>query len=203
MSEPENVQSNEAASEINTIEQTPGFILPDEKGQLLRNVNRPEYDRLSSRLDTAYRKQAETTLPEINRSTTLFETSAEAEAAIEQMKAPESNVVAMQAQSDLITEAKAEMELLVGLNFEPAEIPLDITIELVDYLKMQRLAAQENYSELYPKMGEMLKEQPQERQDFFKQFVGIDFDDPKYISEITESTLAWMNRKRKQKNKGI
>ena len=38
--------SSEALTEAKKIENTPGFIMPDEKGQLLRDVNRPEYDRL-------------------------------------------------------------------------------------------------------------------------------------------------------------
>lgn len=38
--------AGDALTEAKKIEQTPGFLLPDEKGQLLRDVNRPEYDRL-------------------------------------------------------------------------------------------------------------------------------------------------------------
>jgi len=44
----------EALTEAKKIEQTPGFILPDTKGQLLRDVNRPEYDRLEKERDKLY-----------------------------------------------------------------------------------------------------------------------------------------------------
>lgn len=44
----------EALTEAKKIEQTPGFLLPDEKGQLLRDVNRPEYDRLEKERDKFY-----------------------------------------------------------------------------------------------------------------------------------------------------
>lgn len=46
--------SAEALTEAKKIEQTPGFILPDEKGQLLRETNRPEYDRLEKERDRLY-----------------------------------------------------------------------------------------------------------------------------------------------------
>ena len=44
----------EAVTEAKKIEATPGFLLPDEKGQLLREVNRPEYDRLEKERDRLY-----------------------------------------------------------------------------------------------------------------------------------------------------
>ena len=47
--------SGEALTEAKKIEQTPGFILPDEKGQFLREVNRPEYDRLEKERDKFYK----------------------------------------------------------------------------------------------------------------------------------------------------
>lgn len=44
----------EALTEAKKIEQTLGFLLPDEKGQLLRDTNRPEYDRLEKERDRLY-----------------------------------------------------------------------------------------------------------------------------------------------------
>lgn len=44
----------EAKTEAKKIEQIPGFLMPDEKGQLLRDVNRPEYDRLEKERDKFY-----------------------------------------------------------------------------------------------------------------------------------------------------
>lgn len=44
----------EAMTEAKKIEATPGFLLPDEKGQFLREVNRPEYDRLEKERDKYY-----------------------------------------------------------------------------------------------------------------------------------------------------
>lgn len=43
---PGGMTAGEAMTEAKKIEQTPGFLIPDDKGQLLRDVNRPEYDRL-------------------------------------------------------------------------------------------------------------------------------------------------------------
>ena len=45
---------NEALTEASKIEMTPGFLLPDEKGQLLRDTNKPEYDRLEKERDRLY-----------------------------------------------------------------------------------------------------------------------------------------------------
>lgn len=47
--------ANEALTEAKKIESTPGFILPDEKGQFLRETNRPEYDRLEKERDKFYK----------------------------------------------------------------------------------------------------------------------------------------------------
>lgn len=44
----------EAMTKAKELELTPGFILPDEKGQLLRDVNRPEYDRLEKERTRLY-----------------------------------------------------------------------------------------------------------------------------------------------------
>ena len=45
---------SEALTEAKKIESTPGFVLPDEKGQLLRDVNKPEYERLERERDKFY-----------------------------------------------------------------------------------------------------------------------------------------------------
>lgn len=45
----------EAMTEAKKIESTPGFLLPDDKGQFLREVNRPEYDRLEKERDKFYK----------------------------------------------------------------------------------------------------------------------------------------------------
>jgi hypothetical protein len=52
--QPHGMTSGEALTEAKKIEQTPGFLLPDEKGQLLRDSNRPEYDRLEKERDRLY-----------------------------------------------------------------------------------------------------------------------------------------------------
>ncbi len=46
---------SEALTEAKKIESTPGFLLPDDKGQLLRDTNRPEYDRLEKERDRLYK----------------------------------------------------------------------------------------------------------------------------------------------------
>jgi hypothetical protein len=45
----------DALTEAKKIENTPGFLLPDDKGQFLREVNRPEYDRLEKERDKFYK----------------------------------------------------------------------------------------------------------------------------------------------------
>ena len=45
---------SEALTEAKKIEAMPGFLLPDDKGQLLRDTNRPEYDRLEKERDRLY-----------------------------------------------------------------------------------------------------------------------------------------------------
>jgi len=44
--QPGGMTAGEALTEARKIEATPGFLLPDDKGQLLRDVNKPEYARL-------------------------------------------------------------------------------------------------------------------------------------------------------------
>ncbi len=49
ISDPEQIAGmipSEALTEAKKIESTPGFVLPDEKGQFLKDTNRPEYERL-------------------------------------------------------------------------------------------------------------------------------------------------------------
>ncbi len=47
--------AGEALTEAKKIEQTPGFLMPDDKGQLMKDVNRPEYDRLEKERDRLYK----------------------------------------------------------------------------------------------------------------------------------------------------
>ena len=51
---PTGMTPDEAMTAAKKIENTPGFLLPDEKGQFLREVNRPEYDRLEKERDKFY-----------------------------------------------------------------------------------------------------------------------------------------------------
>lgn len=44
----------DAKTEATKIENTPGFLVPDSQGQLLRDTNRPEYDRLEKERDRLY-----------------------------------------------------------------------------------------------------------------------------------------------------
>ena len=49
ISDPEQITGmipSEALTEAKKIESTPGFVLPDEKGQFLKDTNKPEYERL-------------------------------------------------------------------------------------------------------------------------------------------------------------
>jgi len=54
MDHPHSMTTDEAMTEAKKIETTPGFLLPDEKGQFLRETNRPEYDRLEKERDKFY-----------------------------------------------------------------------------------------------------------------------------------------------------
>ena len=52
---PTGMTPGEALTEAKKIESTPGFLLPDDKGQFLRETNRPEYDRLERERDKFYK----------------------------------------------------------------------------------------------------------------------------------------------------
>ena len=60
-------------------------------------------------------------------------------------------------QDELIEQAEAEMEQLVQLGFERAEIPDDIQPFQVRTLKIQRLNAERNFTELLPLLEKELK----------------------------------------------
>ncbi len=49
------ITAGEALTEAKKIENTPGFLMPDDKGQLMKDVNRPEYDRLEKERDRLYK----------------------------------------------------------------------------------------------------------------------------------------------------
>ena len=53
--QPSGITALDALTEAKKIENTPGFLLPDEKGQFLRETNRPEYDRLEKERDKFYK----------------------------------------------------------------------------------------------------------------------------------------------------
>ena len=52
---PAGILPSDALTEAKKIESTPGFLLPDDKGQFLREINRPEYDRLEKERDKFYK----------------------------------------------------------------------------------------------------------------------------------------------------
>lgn len=52
--QPHGITQGEALTKAKQIEQTPGFLMPDEKGQLMKDVNRTEYDRLEKERDKFY-----------------------------------------------------------------------------------------------------------------------------------------------------
>lgn len=181
------MNENEMQIEINSIseiESTPGFLLPDEKGQFLRDVNRPEYDRLEKKRDEAYRLAANQTPEETPKAL------------------PQSNVVPLQEQSELISQAKAEMKLLVDLGFESAEIPLDIPEWKVGSLKMQRLAAEQNYQELTPLINEQfvtLEVPPLEKAAFDAFITGAGNMDETFKEKTFENIIDWIHRANKEK----
>lgn len=53
--QPTGITAADALTEAKKIENTPGFLLPDEKGQFLKETNRPEYDRLEKERDKFYK----------------------------------------------------------------------------------------------------------------------------------------------------
>ncbi len=52
---PSGILPADALTEAKKIENTPGFLLPDDKGQFLRETNRPEYNRLEKERDKFYK----------------------------------------------------------------------------------------------------------------------------------------------------
>jgi hypothetical protein len=53
--QPTGITAADALTEAKKIENTPGFLLPDGKGQFLRETNRPEYERLEKERDKFYK----------------------------------------------------------------------------------------------------------------------------------------------------
>lgn len=53
--QPTGITPADALAEAKKIENTPGFLLPDDKGQFLRETNRPEYERLEKERDKFYK----------------------------------------------------------------------------------------------------------------------------------------------------
>ena len=182
--------------EISEIESTPGFLLPDAQGNLLRDTNRPEYDRLEKLRDTAYRANA----PEVSEQ--VFDTVEEAETAMALGTKPKSNVEPMQQQSELITEAKVEMDKLVKLGFPREEIPIDIPDWKVNVLHLHRLTAEQNYLELKPLIAEQLKtfEASPLHTQAFDSFINMGDLDETLKEDITRQIVKYINRANKQKS---
>ncbi len=53
--QPGGMSPSEALTEAKKIEQTPGFLMPDDKGQLMKDVNVTEYQRLEEERDKYYK----------------------------------------------------------------------------------------------------------------------------------------------------
>ncbi len=53
--QPHGMTPGEALTEAKKIEQTPGFLMPDDKGQLMKDVNITEYQRLEKERDKYYK----------------------------------------------------------------------------------------------------------------------------------------------------
>ncbi len=53
--QPGGIAPSEALTEAKKIENTPGFLIPDEKGQLLKDTNIVEYQRLEKERDRLYK----------------------------------------------------------------------------------------------------------------------------------------------------
>lgn len=52
---PHGMTPGEALTKAKQIEATPGFLMPDDKGQLMKDVNRTEYERLEKERDKFYK----------------------------------------------------------------------------------------------------------------------------------------------------
>ncbi len=184
---------------IGSIERTPGFIVPDDKGQFMRDVNRPEYDRLESIRDGLYHTKAgiEPVAPE-TKPPGFIDSHSEERAGIESKVA----VAPLQDQSELIAVAEAEMKLLVGLGFEESEVPLDIPEWKVQSLKLQRLTAERNYLELNPLIAEQMEvhEATPVMKSAFNAFLNITDIDKVLKENISEQIVDWIHRKNEAKH---
>lgn len=107
-------------------------------------------------------------------------------------------------QSNLVSEADAEMEQLEQLGFEFEDIPEDIQQYQLDGLKMQRLNAEGNFQELTPMLSQQLRglKQSPQIQKMFEEFSTTPDLDTNLKSEITESLIRFIHQANTLKFKG-
>lgn len=104
-------------------------------------------------------------------------------------------------QDKLVSEAQVEMEKLVELGFDEAEVPDDIMPHQVVELRMQRLAAENDYETLTPLIEKELPglKVPPDVQGLFGGFCRVQGLDEGLRQEILEKIIWWIHRANEQK----
>jgi hypothetical protein len=108
-----------------------------------------------------------------------------------------------QRQTDRVTEATEEMKKLGELGFVEADIPEDISEDMVSCLKMQRLCAEGNYDELHPMMYKSLQtlKVPADVMRAFTSLNQAENLDAEVKSDIVNRVIFWLSDAYKEKAK--
>ena len=162
----ENVSSDNAMAEAKKIESTPGFLLAGPDGKLLRDVNRPEYDRLERERDKFYKLAAgqspeevlespESIISKVDKATKELEAAGFqgeqlADQIIESDRDITSEAGIQQLKDDIRRDIEVVNELMEGSDIDIDEVLAEPTIAKLEGYKQMRLLAQENYKSLEP-----------------------------------------------------
>jgi len=105
-------------------------------------------------------------------------------------------------QVKLRAEAEQEMENLIDLGFEEAELPEDVQPYQVNALRMQRLAAQEDYKALTPMLEKDLRDlqTPPDLMATFESFAHVENLDPGLRARIVEELIRYIHAANTQKH---
>lgn len=101
----------------------------------------------------------------------------------------------VRASEALRTEARAELELLTGLGFDPVEVPENIQPHTVRAWKLQRLNAQGNVPALTAALADELHalNAPSATMEMFNQYAGMENLDPELRESIFGQLIAWVH----------
>lgn len=104
-----------------------------------------------------------------------------------------------ESQAKLVEAVEEDLRILVqDFDYEDCSVPDNLTPDLANFIRMQRLTAQEDYTALKPLVSNYSRLLPPENLTMINQFLDNENIDSVCKKEITESFLASLNRARKQ-----